>query len=297
MSSKEIQGSIFDIMRYAIHDGPGIRTTVFFKGCPLHCWWCHNPESQRVQQEIIIRPERCHSCGDCRKACLNNAINHKENCTSCGRCAKACLFNARELVGRTVSVGEAIKEIEKDIIFFDQSGGGATFSGGEPLMQPAFLQALLESCREKEIHTVVETCGFARHDLINKIKDSVNLFLYDIKILDSKEHEKYTGVNNKLILENLKNLAGSHRNVVVRIPVIPGINDSRDCIMAIGHFVSSLITINEIHLLPYHKAGAGKYPLAGRTYILSDLEPPGEEKMLDLKNILEQLGFKTQIGG
>jgi len=288
-------GLIFDIMHYSIHDGPGIRTTVFFKGCPLRCWWCHNPESQSMKKEIIFRENRCAHCGDCVKACPHGLKNISQ-CDLCGNCVNVCHSGAREMVGRLVKPEEVMQEIKKDIIFYDESGGGATFSGGEPLMQPEFLYSLLEKCREEEIHTTLETCGFAAWNTLKKISTKVDLFLFDLKLMDEENHKKYTGVSNKIILDNLKHLAQDQHQIIVRVPVIPGINDSTANIRAIGTFAVEN-NIREIHLLPYHKAGVDKYAMSQRTYQLPDIEPPEARKMEEIYNMINKLGLKTKIGG
>jgi len=204
-----IRGTIFDIKKYAIHDGPGIRTTVFFKGCPLRCRWCHNPEGQSSKPEMFVRPSRClKECSECLSVCEREAISRteispvidRERCNSCGKCAEVCPAEAIEVVGRQMSVQEVMAEVEKDMIFHDESGGGVTFSGGEPLLQPVFLSTLLEKSKEKDIHTTVDTSGYASFEIMEEIAKNVDLFLYDLKIMDEKKHKEYTGKSNKVIL-------------------------------------------------------------------------------------------------
>lgn len=298
-------GRIFNIMKYAIHDGPGIRTTVFFKGCPLRCWWCHNPEGQRFDQELLYRPERCVGCGQCLEVCPQGSISYsqgqvsyaREQCSACGQCSLVCPAGARETVARSRSVHDVMTEIEKDLIFYDESGGGVTFSGGEALSQPEFLGELLKECRKKEIHTAVETCGYVQREVLAGLKDDVDLFLFDLKHLDSGEHEKLTGVPNELILENLAWLAQQHPRVMVRLAVIPGHNDDEAHLDKLGEFVKSLRTIREVHCLPYHKAGAEKYRRLGRSYALPDLNPPADQDMERIKKRLEGFGLQVSIGG
>lgn len=299
------KGRIFNIMKYSIHDGPGIRTTVFFKGCPLQCQWCHNPEGQRFDQELIYRPDRCIGCGQCLSICPSKAIESiegqihyfRDKCLACGECCKVCHTGARELVTKAMSVQEVMTEIEKDLIFYDESGGGVTFSGGEALIQTDFLMEILKDCRKKDIHTAVETAGFVKFDTLKIISPYVDLFLYDLKLMDSSRHQIFTGVPNELILENLRWLSENHSKVIVRVAIIPGINDYEDNLQQIGEFVSSLKHVQEIHCLPYHKAGADKYQRLGRVYGLSELDSPDEARMLEIARLLEQYGLEIKIGG
>lgn len=299
------KGKIINIMKYSIHDGPGIRTTVFFKGCPLNCQWCHNPESQSFGQELMYRPDRCIGCGQCLETCPNGAIVSmsgkleylRDQCQVCGACCKVCHAGVRELVEKTMSVSEVMAEIEKDLVFYDESGGGVTFSGGEAVMQPVFLLEMLKECRKKEIHTAVETCGYVNLEFLQTISDYVDLFMYDLKLMDSQKHQRVTGVPNERILENLSWLAEHHPKVIVRVPVIPGINDEEENLHQIGDFVASLKQVLELHLLPYHKAGVDKYQRLGLTYLLPDIQAPDHERMEQIAGILEQYGLKVKIGG
>lgn len=298
-------GKIINIMKYSIHDGPGIRTTVFFKGCPLNCLWCHNPESQSLGQELMYRSERCIGCGQCLEFCPNGAVVAnagnlqylRDQCQACGACCQVCPAGVRELVAKTMSVREVMAELEKDVIFYDESGGGVTFSGGEAFMQPVFLLDLLKECRKKEIHTTLETCGYINLELLQTTSACVDLFLYDLKLMDSQKHQAVTGVPNELILANLLWLAEHHPQVIVRVPVIPGINDDQETLQQIGEFVASLKRVTELHLLPYHKAGSDKYQRLGRTYQLPDLQSPDTERMEQIAGQLEQFGLKVKVGG
>jgi len=297
-------GVIFNIQRYSIHDGPGIRTTVFLKGCPLNCWWCQNPESQLSGQEMIFWEDRCISCGACSTICPSGAIQikngipvtEKEECILCGKCIEKCPALAREMIGKKVTAEEVIKEIEKDMVFYEESDGGATFSGGEPLVQSEFLEGLLNGCREKKIHTAVDTSGYISWEILNKISPKVDLFLYDLKLVDNKRHKKYSGVSNEIILENLKKLSSVHHNIFVRFPVIPGINDDDQNIKETGEFLSSL-KIAQVNLLPYHYIGIDKYKKLGRTYHLAATQPPLEEKLSEISEILKKFNLNVKLRG
>ncbi len=297
-------GLIFNIQRYSIHDGPGIRTTVFLKGCPLSCWWCHNPEGQQDGQEIIFWENRCLGCGKCFDHCPSGAIQIKDKkpvtdktkCTLCGRCVQVCPAQAREILGIKMTVGEVIKEIEKDSIFYEESGGGVTFSGGEPLRQIEFLNHLLDYCRQRRILIAIDTCGHLSWEFLEKVYPKVDLFLYDLKIMDSKKHQKYTGVTNDIILENLKRLSLKHHNIYIRLPIISGVNDDFQNIRELGRFLSSL-NIVQINLLPYHNIGMDKYHRLNKSCRLSRTKPPSEEVLTKISEVLREYGLKVKIGG
>jgi pyruvate formate lyase activating enzyme len=299
------EGVIFDIKRFAIHDGPGIRTTVFFKGCPLRCGWCHNPESQGAEPELVVRPSRCQRCSSCLGVCPERALSFsgegisvdRSRCTRCGTCARACPSQALEIVGRAVTVGETVGEIVRDVPFYDESGGGATFSGGEPLWQPDFLAAVLRACHERGIHTAVDTCGFAPWETIARVREATDLFLYDLKLMDSGRHAELTGVPNALILENLERLSRLGQTLIVRVAVIPGINDSERELRALGEFVGSLRNPPPIDLLPYHRIGVGKYTRLGRLYHLGEVTPPSEERMAQIVRLFRRYEFPVTVGG
>ena len=267
-------GNVFNIQRYSVNDGPGIRTTVFLKGCPLKCRWCHNPESISPEKEIIIREDRCIRCSECFLTCNYFAVNSvgekyitdRGVCAHCGCCVEVCYSDAREIVGKEMSVDQVMKEVEKDIVFYNQSGGGVTFSGGEPFLQHEFLLMLLQSCKEKNIHTAVDTSGYTSEQILLQASDFTDLFLYDIKTIDDTIHKSFTGVSNKLILDNLKRLAERRKNVIVRVPLIPTVNDSLEAMREIGGYIASLHSISEIHLLPYHHVGIEKYYRLGLEY-------------------------------
>lgn len=300
------KGIIFDIKRYAIHDGPGIRTTVFFKGCSLQCQWCHNPEGIQPEQEIFLRHEKCPSeCRFCISACPNGAIKRnlgsievdKNRCDLCSECEDACVYGALEIIGKEVSAAKVMTELEKDSLFYEESHGGVSFSGGEPFEQPEFLQALLETSKSKEYHTTVDTCGHFHPQLLADIDGKVDLFLYDLKMIDDQKHKKHTGKSNKLILENLKYLTAQGHKVAIRIPLIAGINDDGQNIENTIEFLKTLTNIEKIHLLPYHSAGSLKQQRLGKKKYRDDLKSPTNKRIGEIKNIFKGHGFSVQVGG
>lgn len=299
-----MNGIIFDIKKYAVHDGPGIRTTVFLKGCPLNCGWCHNPEGQSSQEELFYNSEKCLAdCRECLTACPHQAIIkdstgisiQESKCQLSGQCAEACPTNALRIIGRRISVPELMKEIKKDQIFYENSKGGVTFSGGEPLVQIDFLDALLDKCRNQDIHTVVDTCGYSSFENFEKIMDKVNLFLYDLKIMDEEKHIQFTGVSNKLILDNLKKLGRAGKKIFIRIPLIPGMNDSQENARKTARFLRSVPGIHRIDLLPYHRAGTQKYTQLKRE--TTNIPTVPEDKKKESQQIYEKFGFSVKMGG
>jgi pyruvate formate lyase activating enzyme len=301
----QVTGTIFRIARYAVHDGPGIRTTIFLKGCPLRCWWCHSPESQVPSPELALKPDRCARCGTCVPFCPNGAIEadddggfttDRERCEVCGTCARACPSGAREMAGVSYTVDQLMVEIEKDVVFFDESGGGVTFSGGEPLMQPAFLEAVLARCRAHAIHTAVDTCGLADPGVLARVSRLANLFLFDMKVMDDERHRDMTGVSNVRILANLRALVAEGANVRVRVPLVPGLNDDRENLRALGSFVRSL-GLRRIDVLPYHRAGIAKYARLNLDYRLPDIQPPSEAAIDGVVYLLQDYGLLVQVGG
>ena len=300
------QPFIFDIKRYAINDGPGIRIVIFLKGCNLNCSWCHNPESISTETERMYAPAKCIQCGTCVMACPEKAITltsegiitDAELCNMTGRCATVCPTKAIELSGKLMPVAEIMKEIEKERVFFDQSGGGVTFSGGEPLLQSKFLIELLDECGKLGIHRAVDTAGLANTEIILEVAKRTDLFLYDLKLMDSEKHREWVGVPNEKILENLKLLAETGAKIIIRIPLIGGVNDDADNMKATARFVSELSgEKKEVNLLPYHKIAQTKYQKLGRPEEFQLLEEPTKEAQQQAIAIFQEFGIKASIGG
>jgi pyruvate formate lyase activating enzyme len=298
-------GVIFDIKKYAIHDGPGIRTTVFFKGCLLSCHWCHNPESLSRTTQRLYREERCIGCMECVKACPNNALTANENgpkwltanCAYCKTCARVCPAQAVEFIGKTMSVEDVVAEITKDTLFYDESRGGVTFSGGEPLMQPSFLMELLKACGNLDLHRTVDTCGYADTRTLLNIATHVELFLYDLKHMDPQKHYRYTGVSNEMILTNLKCLSRQGARIIIRLPVIPGINNDKENIERTGAFLSSLAGVSQVNILPYHHTAKAKYKDLDMKYTAADIERPDQDHLKSIARQLEKYDLQVNIGG
>lgn len=287
---------IFNIQRYSLHDGNGIRTLVFFKGCPLRCEWCSNPESQNTKPELVFTSDKCIGCGKCLEVCPTGARkNNGKDCILCGKCAEVCPTEALELIGKQMSVSQIIREVEKDRKFYQTSSGGVTLSGGEPLMQWKFAVELIREFKKKYIHVVVETCGYAQWEHFEVIADLADLILYDIKHMDSEVHKKYTGVGNELILENAIKIARKKRNIILRIPLLEGVNVDEENIYAVANFADEL-DINEIHLLPYHRYGESKYKKLNREYRCL-VSTPDDERIAELKEIIESKGISVKISG
>jgi pyruvate formate lyase activating enzyme len=298
-------GQIFDIKKYAIHDGPGIRTTVFFKGCPLSCWWCHNPESLSKDTHRLYRPERCIGCRECLAACSNGAIQDFEDqlqwnaadCRDCRSCADVCPAEAVEFIGKSMTVDDVLTEISKDTLFYDQSRGGVTISGGEPLMQPGFLMQLLDACGKCGFHRTVDTAGHVDTNLLMDAAARTDLFLYDLKHMDSEKHLRYTGVSNDKILNNLKQLSRRGASIIIRLPVIPGINADAENIDRTGALAASLTGVIGINLLPYHCAAEAKYRNLGLENKASDAQRPSEEVIGSVARHLASYDLEVKIGG
>jgi pyruvate formate lyase activating enzyme len=291
-------GLVFDVQRYSLHNGPGIRTTVFLKGCPARCLWCHNPESQAFSPEVVRIESRCASCGTCTTVCPHGAPPPGSSlCTACGACVEACPACARQMAGREMTVAEVMSEVLRDRVFYEESGGGVTFSGGEPLAQLPFLTALLEDCRVEELHTVVDTCGFASQEALLRLVPLVDLFLFDVKLLDDARHREWTGLPVGPILDNLRALVSAGARVRARIPLVPGHTDAEGDLRASAALLASLPGLEGVDLIPFHRTGAAKAHRLGREYPLESLQPPPPERLELLAGLFRERGLAVTIGG
>jgi pyruvate formate lyase activating enzyme len=297
-------GLVFNIQRYSIHDGPGIRTTVFLKGCPLRCWWCHNPEGISPEPEVLVIENRCLRCGQCREVCPQIKMGgngspkaQRARCIRCGACVEVCPSGARQLVGRRMNVAEVVAEAHKDRAFYEQSAGGVTFSGGEPLMQARFLRSLLEACRAAGIHTAVDTCGYVAKEELLAAAPLTDLFLYDLKVIDDDLHRQCTGVSNVVILENLLALGEVHQNIWLRMPLIPGFNDSVEQMGAVARFATSVPGVRQVNLLPYHGTAAHKWVRLGKPERSGARPAPTMQTIEHAKDTFRAFGLNIQIGG
>ena len=277
---KNTVATVFDIQRFSVHDGPGIRTTVFLKGCPLNCLWCHNPESKTKAPELMLHATTCVGCGECVGACENKLHSFVENehiidrnkCSVCGKCADSCVFGALVVSGKTMSAEEVLSEVMRDKSFYDNSGGGVTVSGGEPLMQADFCCELFSSAKEQGISTAVETSGFGRWENIERLSECVDYFLWDYKETSPERHREYTGVDNALILENLAKLDALGAKIVLRCPIIPGLNDRDEHFLGIAEVANKHKSILRVEIEPYHSLGKSKAFAIGKDYPLAELK-------------------------
>ena len=302
-----MDGIIFNIQRYQIHDGAGIRTIVFLKGCPLRCLWCSNPESENIKPDLYYYQSKCKLCGKCLSACFKHANEivdgnitiNRDVCDGDGRCVDVCPHSARKIIGQRLSVEQIVKQLERDRPFYFRSGGGITIGGGELLCQPEFALEILKGCKNIGLHTAIETTGCGRWINIEKMLQHVDWIFYDLKLMNELEHKKYTGVSNDLILANAKKLSealtDSQIHLVIRIPIVPGYTDSRDNIKGIATFVKEYMkSAKEVELLKYHNFGLGKYETLGKNYALADVTSPTEERMAEIKSWVEELGLKCK---
>jgi pyruvate formate lyase activating enzyme len=295
-------GTVFDVKRYALHDGPGIRVSVHLKGCPLSCLWCHNPESQGFQPRLLFRPERCVMCRMCVGACPNGAVSETvatdyKLCRGSGKCADVCPADAREICGREMTVGGVMEAVMKERIFFEQSGGGVTLSGGEPLAQFDFAMALLDECKRNGVNTAVDTCGFVDSRNLLDAAAATDIFLYDLKHMDAEKHRELTGVDNEVIKSNLVRLGESGARINARVPFIPGANSDEANIRATGEFLSRVKGVELVSLLPYHTAAEDKHKRWGMEFKLRDARPPTENALAASAAIIESYGLKAAVGG
>ncbi|MFX1355122.1 MAG: glycyl-radical enzyme activating protein [Promethearchaeota archaeon] len=301
-SQKGKEGIVFNIQRYSIHDGPGIRTTVFLKGCPLRCKWCSNPESINPFPELFLRKDRCNQCEQCIEVCSLNAIFfddgliqiNRPECNLCMKCIEACPLDVIQCTGKKVSVHEVISEVMQDELFYNNSGGGVTISGGEPLYQLEFTLNLLKKFKQKSIHTTVDTTGYAKSEDFEKILPYTDLILFDIKHLDSEIHKKETGIQNELILNNFEKALVNKKKVWVRVPVIPHFNDSNEYMEKLANFLSKK-PIEKVSLLKYHEWGKHKYKYLDIIYPLKDAYFISDEKIQKFKEIIESFGLKVTL--
>jgi pyruvate formate lyase activating enzyme len=296
------KGIVFNIQKFSVHDGPGIRTTVFMKGCPLHCLWCSNPESQNPFPDLMVRDILCKGCGACAEVCPQGAITitresgrkiDRTKCNRCLLCVPVCIYHSLNICGKYMEVGDVIGEVLKDRLFYKNSGGGVTLSGGEVLLQGRFARNLLEQSKGEGLHTALDTSGFGPWKELEALLPFVDLLLFDLKHMDSAEHQKTTGMGNELILENLEK-ASQMVPVWLRIPLIVGFNTSLDHIKRVA-FLGKKLGVQKLSLLPYHEGGKTKCEQLGRTYPLPEARAPGEEHIQALKGLVEQEGIKVSI--
>lgn len=281
---RTVRGTIFDIQRFTVHDGPGIRTAVFMKGCPLRCPWCQNPESILKTPQVTYFPMLCVGCGSCVKVCQQKAISSTGKnliekidltlCNHCGECAVSCCSRALQLIGQSVSVDEVFDTVMKDSLFYQNSGGGVTFTGGEPTYQPEFLTEMVKHFKKQGLHLVIETCGMFPWDSVAEAFSLIDIIYLDIKHVNNEEHQRVTGASNTTILENARHIDEMQKTIRIRVPIIPGFNDSIEDFGQILHFASGLRNLDKVQILPYHKFGINKYDRIGLGYSLTELEAP-----------------------
>lgn len=294
----EYYGNVFNIQRFSVQDGFGVRTLVFLKGCPLRCEWCCNPESQNMNPVLLYQKMRCVHCQRCVQACPQKAVQRtdkiqlidRDKCNECGKCAETCFTGALEMSGSRRSLEEVYAEVSKDLVLYQNSGGGITLSGGEPFLQHEFARELLKKCKANGINTAVETCGCVPWESIADVLPYIDLFLYDIKHMVSEIHERFTGVGNQQILENLRKIVKAGKRAIVRLPIIPGVNDNMEHIQSVMAFMKEN-GLREANLLPFHKFGQNKYDSLGMKYEFSDAESIPDDLLNQMKAAFEEKGF------
>ncbi|MFQ5811354.1 MAG: glycyl-radical enzyme activating protein [Armatimonadota bacterium] len=297
------RGIVFDIERFAVHDGPGIRTTVFLKGCPLRCLWCHNPEALSRKPQLAQFKQNCIACGACIRNCPRDALTASPDgividralCDDCGACTEECYAEALVMSGREMTAAEVVDEVKKDGVFYANSGGGMTISGGEPLLQPDFTEALLALAREAEIHTCIDTSGCGPWRLIEPLLPLTDLILYDLKTLSAEAHREFVGGSLDGVIDNLKRICADSIPVRLRVPVVPGCTDMPDNIAAIADLAATLPAVEAVELLRYHRLGESKYGTLGLTYPLTGLEPSTDEQMSALAAIVQNRGVECKL--
>lgn len=302
-----IRGLVFNVQRFSTHDGPGIRTTVFLKGCPLACRWCHNPEGMRSAPELLTHPSRCMECNACVDACpygyavpatMGNGITTGiRSCEACGDCVEVCPTGAREIAGRELDIAELLDTVSRDRVFYEESGGGVTFSGGEPLQQAAFVLAALAACRDAALHTAVDTCGLVETRDLLAAADLADLILFDLKSSDLERHRSATGVSNEKILANLRLLADGPTPIWLRVPLVPGVNDDDEELAGMAHLASKLKAVRQVSVLPYHKLGRDKRERLGLPLLDPEPGAPRSERIRSAVSHFERAGIETFIGG
>ncbi|MHC1697444.1 MAG: glycyl-radical enzyme activating protein [Geobacteraceae bacterium] len=304
----EQTGLVSDFQRFSIHDGPGIRTIVFLKGCPLHCAWCANPETISARPEIMLIPHNCIGCGKCIEACPSKCFGvsdgivcsiDRDRCLlpECGKCQRVCYANAVNISGRYLTVEEVMDVVLRDREFYERTGGGITFSGGEPFAQPAFLQEMARTAKVLKLHTAVETCGYVSWNIFKSVLDYLDLVLFDLKHMDPDMHQQRTGVNNRIILENAKHVDASGTPIRIRLPLIPGYNDSEENVRATADFIKGFSNLEALDILPYHRMGEPKWGQLDQEYQLHGVTPHNKDQVFELADIARTYGIEVTVGG
>ena len=298
---------VINLQKYSIHDGDGIRTTVFFKGCLLSCWWCHNPESQSYEQDLMVDEEKCTGCGSCVDICTNSSISlfkgraktNMKSCTLCFDCVDGCIYNNRHFVGKQFKIEELVKELEKDKQFYEDSQGGITLSGGEVMTQPMdYIEELIKKLKRKGYNVAIDTCGYAPTENFKRLLKYVDTFLYNVKVMNDEKHKKYMGKSNELILHNLKFISDNNGKINIRIPIIYPVNSDEESIDEIIDYLKKNIKVEKVNLLPYHNTGSSKYVKLQKEYRGKDFEAPTKERMEEIADKFRSNGFiNIKIGG